>query len=61
MALPTGLGWPDVAEYKQWARLDPVDDAAGTGPVRGAGSHCSRCPTLATAACPHDAHYATML
>ena len=63
MALPTGPGWPDIDEYKQWSRVtDTVDDVAidqALSAVKGA--IVSRCPVLATAPCPFDALYACLL
>ncbi len=63
MALPTGPGWPDIDEYKQWSRVtDTVDDVAidqALSAVKAA--IVSRCPVLATAPCPFDVLYACLL
>jgi hypothetical protein len=65
MGLPTGLGWPDIDEYKQWARVpgtDTVDDVAIDQALSAVKvAIVARCPTLATAACPPDALYACLL
>ena len=63
MALPTGPGWPDVEEYKQWARIpDAGDDVAIDQALLAVTSAIvARCPGLATAACPEDAAYACLL
>lgn len=63
MALPTGLGWPDIAEYKQWARVaDTVDDVAIDQALSAVKvAIVARCPVLATAACPYDVLYACLL
>jgi hypothetical protein len=63
MALPTGLGWPDIDEYKQWARVvDTVDDVAIDQALSAVmAAIVARCPVLATAPCPEDALYACLL
>lgn len=63
MGLPTGLGWPDIDEYKQWARVpDTVDDVAIDQALSAVKvAIVARCPVLATAACPEDALYACLL
>jgi hypothetical protein len=63
MALPTGSGWPDVDEYKAWARVsDTVDDAALDQALSAVQEAVVvRCPSLATASCPYDAYYAVLL
>jgi hypothetical protein len=63
MALPTGPGWPDIDEYKQWARVaDTVDDVAIDQALSAVKTAIvARCPVLATAACPADALYACLL
>lgn len=63
MALPTGPGWPDIDEYKQWARVpDTVDDVAIDQALSAVKQAIvARCPVLATLACPFDALYACLL
>ena len=63
MALPTGPGWPDIDEYRQWARVpDTADDVAIDQALSAVKvAIVARCPVLATAACPEDAQYACLL
>lgn len=67
MPLPTGSGWPDVDEYKEWARIgtstpDTLDDVAIDQALSAVEEAIvARCPTLATANCPNDVVYATLL
>jgi hypothetical protein len=63
MALPTGPGWPDVDEYKQWARVpDTIDDAAVDQALSAVQEAViARCPILTLDPCPHDAYYAVLL
>jgi hypothetical protein len=63
MGLPTGLGWPDIDEYKQWARVpDTADDVAIDQALSAVKvAIVARCPVLATAPCPEDALYACLL
>lgn len=68
MGLPTGPGWPDIEEYKQWARVgsatipDTLDDVAIDQALSAVKTAIvSRCPVLATQACPADASYACLL
>lgn len=63
MALPTGIGWPDIDEYRKWARVsDNVDDVAIDQALLAVQEAIvARCPSLATAACPNDAQYACLL
>lgn len=63
MPLPTGPGWPDIDEYKMWARiLDDVDDVAIDQALSAVKvAIVARCPVLGTAACPPDALYACLL
>jgi len=63
MGLPTGPGWPDVEEYKQWVKVaDDVDDVAIDQALSAAKTAIvARCPTLAAAPCPPDALYACLL
>lgn len=63
MALPTGPGWPDVDEYKQWARVpDTTDDAAVDQALSAVQEAViGRCPLLLNVACPNDCRYAVLL
>lgn len=63
MGLPTGPDWPDIDEYKQWARLgDDADDVAVDQALSAVKSAIvARCPMLTESACPEDVQYATML
>jgi hypothetical protein len=63
MALPTGLGWPDIDEYRKWARVpDNIDDVAIDQALLAVQEAIvARCPTLATAECPNDVQYACLL
>jgi hypothetical protein len=63
MAPPLGSGWPDLAEYKEWARIaDTRDDAAIDQALAAVTSSIvERCPLLLTEACPYEAQYATLL
>lgn len=65
MPLPTGLGWPSVDEYKDWARIreDDVSDDVAIDQALLAVQEAivARAPTLATASCPNDVLYATLL
>jgi hypothetical protein len=63
MAPPLGPGWPDLAEYKEWARIgDTRDDAAIDQALAAVTSSIvERCPGLATPACPYEVQYATLL
>jgi hypothetical protein len=63
MPLPTGLNWPTVDEYKDWARIRDTSDDVAIDQALSAVMEAivSRAPTLATAACPTDVLYATLL
>src|SRR4051812_11194785 len=63
MTLPVGLGWPDIDEYRKWARVpDNVDDVAIDQALLAVQEAIvARCPTLETAACPNDVQYAVLL
>jgi len=63
MALPTGLNWPTLDEYKDWARIrDTADDVAIDQALSAVMvAIVSRAPSLATADCPWDVNYATLL
>lgn len=68
MPQPTGPGWPDLDEYKEWARIgsaadpDTLDDVAIDQALLAVKQAVvARCPTLATAACPADVSYGTLL
>ena len=63
MTLPVGLGWPDIDEYRKWARVtDQVDDVAIDQALLAVQEAIvARCPTLATEACPNDVQYACLL
>ena len=60
-----GPGWPDLADYKVWARIydgtddDAIQDALDAVQV----AIIARCPMLAdvTVTCPPDVDYATKL
>jgi hypothetical protein len=62
-AVTPGPGWPDVDEYKDWARIrDTTDDVAIDQALSAVQQAIlARCPVLATATCPPDALYATLL
>lgn len=63
--LPLGPGWPDLAEYKEWARIAPSDirDDPAIDQALAAVTYSivQRCPTLASAQCPYEVQYATLL
>lgn len=63
MALPTGLNWPTLDEYKDWARIrDTADDVAIDQALSAVMvAIVARAPALATADCPWDVNYATLL
>jgi|SRR3954471_2490453 hypothetical protein len=63
MAQPTGPGWPDLDEYKEWARVpDAVDDVATDQALSAVKEAViARCPGLAAAACPADVLYGCLL
>lgn len=68
MPPPLGPGWPDLAEYKEWARIPPTDtrDDAAIDQALAAvtSSIVERCPTMgppANPACPYELQYATLL
>jgi hypothetical protein len=63
MTLPTGTGWPDIDEYRKWARVpDNIDDVAIDQALLAVQEAIvARCPTMATAPCPNDVQYATLL
>jgi len=63
MALPAGAGWPDIDEYKQWARVgDTVDDVAVDQALLAVEEAIvARGPQLAAVPCPNDARYAVLL
>lgn len=64
MGLPTGSDWPDLDEYKQWARInDNTDDVAIDEALQAVEiAVVSRCSMLETVtACPPDVQYAVKL
>lgn len=63
MTLPTGSGWPDVDEYKDWARIrDDKDDIAIDQALAAVLSGVvARCPLLLEPPCPTDVQYAVLL
>jgi hypothetical protein len=63
MPLPTGLNWPTVDEYKDWARIRDTSDDVAIDQALSAVMEAivSRAATLATADCPTDVLYATLL
>jgi hypothetical protein len=63
VALPSGLNWPTVDEYKDWARIrDTSDDVAIDQALTAVMvAIVARAPALATADCPQDVLYATLL
>jgi hypothetical protein len=68
MPLPTGPNWPEVDEYKEWARIgtdvvpDTLDDVAIDQALSAVKvAIVARCPTLAAAPCPEDVLYACLL
>jgi hypothetical protein len=63
MALPTGLNWPTVDEYKDWARIRDTSDDVAIDQALSAVQEAivARAPVLATADCPTDVLYATLL
>jgi hypothetical protein len=60
-----GPGWPDLTDYKAWARIHDVtdDDAIQDALDAVQNAVIARCPTLADTAtpCPPDVNYATKL
>ena len=63
MALPTGLNWPTVDEYKDWARIRDTSDDVAIDQALSAVQEAivARASALATADCPTDVQYATLL
>jgi hypothetical protein len=63
MPLPTGLNWPTVDEYKDWARIRDTNDDVAIDQALSAvmAAIVSRAPLLATADCPTDVLYACLL
>jgi hypothetical protein len=63
MALPTGLNWPTVDEYKDWARIRDTSDDVAIDQALSAVMEATvaRAPALATVDCPTDVLYATLL
>ena len=63
MPLPTGLNWPTVDEYKDWARIRDTSDDVAIDQALSAVMEAivARAPSLATADCPTDVLYATLL
>jgi len=63
MALPTGPNWPDIDQYKDWARISDVRDDVAIDQALSAVQEAvvARAPTLATAPCPTDVQYAVLL
>jgi len=63
MALPTGPNWPDLDQYKDWARIsDTRDDEAIDGALSAVQEAVvARAPSLATAPCPTDVQYGVLL
>ena len=63
MGLPTGPNWPTVDEYKDWARIRDTSDDVAIDQALSAVMEAivSRAPSLATADCPTDVLYATLL
>ena len=63
MTLPTGPNWPDLDQYKDWARIsDTRDDEAIDGALSAVQEAIvARAPSLATAPCPTDVQYGTLL
>jgi hypothetical protein len=63
MPLPTGPNWPDLDQYKDWARIsDTRDDEAIDGALSAVQEAIvARAPSLLTVACPRDVQYAVML
>lgn len=63
MALPTGPGWPDIDEYKDWSKVsDTADDVAIDQALSAAkAAIVARCPTLLSAPCPSDVLYGCLL
>jgi hypothetical protein len=63
MPLPTGLNWPTVDEYKDWARIRDTSDDVAIDQALSAVMEAivARAPTLATADCPTDVLYAVLL
>jgi hypothetical protein len=62
-AVTPGPGWPDVDEYKDWARIrDTTDDVAIDQALSAVQQAVlARCPSLATIPCPPDVLYANLL
>lgn len=63
MPLPTGTEWPDIDEYKIWARIYDISDDGAIQDALDAVQVAivGRCPSLATAPCPGDVGYAVKL
>lgn len=63
MPQPTRPNWPDLDEYKLWARItDTKDDVAIDQALLAVKlAVIQRCPTLETVACPEDVQYAVLL
>jgi len=63
MPLPTGLNWPTVDEYKDWARIRDTSDDVAIDQALSAVMEAivARAPTLTIADCPQDVLYATLL
>lgn len=63
MTLPTGTGWPDLDQYKDWARIyDPTDDEAIAAALNAVlEATVARCPVLLAIPCPSDVLYACLL
>ena len=63
MPLPTGLNWPTVDEYKDWARIRDTSDDVAIDQALSAVMEAivARAPSLASADCPTDVLYAVLL
>lgn len=63
MPLPTGPNWPDMDQYKDWARISDTRDDEAIDQALSAVQEAvvARAPSLATALCPTDVQYAVLL
>jgi hypothetical protein len=63
MTLPTGPNWPDVDQYKDWARISDTRDDVAIDQALSAVQEAivARASALLSAACPTDVQYATLL
>jgi len=55
--------WPDLDEYKEWARITDTRDDAAIDQALAAATNAiiARCPVLMVESCPYEVQYATLL